>query len=211
MVKTYALSGLECNSPQRVNQKSLVALKASIAKRGIITPVIVDRKTMTIIDGHRRLYCACALGITDIPVIFSDTDGPVTTLYSELNETARPFVGPDKLYAAATGGVKYSGITGLSIDRLIEIVGHSRAAELARNGKSSSLYNEAVRFGRYCGMCTSRGGVSAQDKEAISVIIEWALKHKMVNFARMAIKEGIPPAVLQNAIENDKPLVMKWG
>jgi hypothetical protein len=48
------------------------ALKADIAKRGVLVPIEIDANTNQVVDGHHRLRAAQELGIEDYPVRFRE-------------------------------------------------------------------------------------------------------------------------------------------
>jgi hypothetical protein len=48
-------------------------IKSSIEKDGIIEPLIVDKETYIVISGNVRLKISIELGLSEVPVVFSDT------------------------------------------------------------------------------------------------------------------------------------------
>ncbi|MBM3455470.1 MAG: hypothetical protein FJX80_10015 [Bacteroidetes bacterium] len=48
-------------------------IKSNIEKLGIIEPLIVDKETYIVISGNVRLKISIELGLSEVPVIFSDT------------------------------------------------------------------------------------------------------------------------------------------
>jgi len=48
------------------------ALKADIAKRGVLVPIEIDANTNEVVDGHHRLRAAQELGMEDYPVRFRE-------------------------------------------------------------------------------------------------------------------------------------------
>lgn len=214
-VKIGELTGIGCNNPKRVEGSSLATLRDSIAVRGVLQPILVDKQTRRIIDGHRRVQCATELGMDTVPVIFVLADGSSHELYAELNTAARQFNGADKLYAAAIGGIEFPGGDGTSIRRTIEIVGTERAVELSRSGNSAVLYQKAIRIGRYCGQITKDAGkrreLNSDEKMIVRHIMEWVVTHKMSRLAEMAMHEDISQSALWEAIRDDRRIEMKWG
>ena len=70
----------------------LTALKNSVQKRGILCPVIIAvtaKNDAWLLDGHRRLAVAKALGFSQINaiVIKAENKNEVNRLYKELNQT----------------------------------------------------------------------------------------------------------------------------
>lgn len=74
--------------------KDTAALKQSIEKRGVLCPVLVcvtAKGDIWLIDGHRRLYAARELGITQISatVINAANKSEANRIYTELSKTAK--------------------------------------------------------------------------------------------------------------------------
>ena len=53
--------------------KNYKNIKSSIQNDGIIEPLIVDKETFIVISGNVRLKISIELGLSEVPVIFSDT------------------------------------------------------------------------------------------------------------------------------------------
>ena len=67
-------------SQKRYGVGASEGLRASIEDNNILTPLIVDRRTMTLIDGHSRHSVAGELGIELVPVIFvngANSEAPI--------------------------------------------------------------------------------------------------------------------------------------
>ncbi|WP_137703353.1 site-specific DNA-methyltransferase, partial [Marimonas lutisalis] len=69
--------------------KNIVKLKASVARFGFVTPILVDAQ-MGIIAGHGRLEAAKALGLTAVPTVVADhlSDAEVRALRIADNKLA---------------------------------------------------------------------------------------------------------------------------
>lgn len=60
---------LKCH--ERVDPARLALVRRAILHEGVIRrPVIVDRKSMVILDGHHRYTALCTLGAKRVPVAF---------------------------------------------------------------------------------------------------------------------------------------------
>ena len=215
-IEVCKLVGIGCNNPKRVTSSSLSALKESIATYGIMVPVLAEEKSMTIIDGHRRVQCAKELGMAIVPVILCPNGISGTALYAELNMASRKFSGADKLYAAATAGVEFPGGSGTSIKRMITIMGAARSAQLSQSGHSSTLYQKSIRIARYCGLVDIKSGTNgiplAEDELAsIKAVIEWIIACKSSRMAEEAIKGDVSPTILLDAINSNRKLEMRWS
>lgn len=57
-------------NPRVINESQLGNLRCSIAKNGLIIPVIVNKDNMIIVAGHQRTKAAIACGIKYVPVLF---------------------------------------------------------------------------------------------------------------------------------------------
>ena len=57
-------------NPRVINESQLSNLRRSIAKNGLIIPVIVNKDNMIIVAGHQRTKAAIACGIKETPVLF---------------------------------------------------------------------------------------------------------------------------------------------
>lgn len=58
---------------ENINETHLAKLKADIAKCGVLkSPIIVDLKTYTVLDGHHRLNSLKQLGVSRVPCILVD-------------------------------------------------------------------------------------------------------------------------------------------
>jgi len=62
------------NNPKKFKSKIFSRLLDSIKKFGIQTPLIVSKRTRTVIDGNQRLKAAIQLGIKDVPVKYIDLE-----------------------------------------------------------------------------------------------------------------------------------------
>jgi len=78
-----------------LKQWEFEALKADIAKRGVLVPIEVDAEDKTVVDGHHRLRACEELGIEDYPIRFrsyaSDEERKLTSIV--LNTYRRQLTG----------------------------------------------------------------------------------------------------------------------
>lgn len=85
LVKINDLKPAEYN-PRKWDDKMIEDLKASVAKFGLVDPLIVngakERKNI-VIGGHFRLFVAKQMGFTDVPVVYVNI--PDETTERELN------------------------------------------------------------------------------------------------------------------------------
>lgn len=58
-------------SHERISKKRVLKIKEDILKRNFINnPVVVDRKTLIILDGHHRVNALKLIGARQVPVFF---------------------------------------------------------------------------------------------------------------------------------------------
>lgn len=69
----------------RENLRNLDALARSLAKSGMLQPVLV-RPDFVVLDGARRLLAAEKLGWTEVPVVMANSWSVVKKYYAQLNE-----------------------------------------------------------------------------------------------------------------------------
>lgn len=69
-VKLYKISNINPAkyNPRKITDEELSGLKESIKKFGFVEPLIVNKRTNTLVGGHQRLKAAEALGFLEIPV-----------------------------------------------------------------------------------------------------------------------------------------------
>ena len=105
-VKIALLTTMAFNPASRVEEKHLKKLMAHITEHGVLNPISIDAETNRIIDGHRRVACAKALGLTEIPCVYyyGLSRNQAKKLYCELNDTARGFKNRDWLTIRHHGG-----------------------------------------------------------------------------------------------------------
>jgi hypothetical protein len=79
-VKLIQVDKLVCH--ERINKKRLHVVMEDLQRTKVLhTPVVVDRKTLLILDGHHRCQAFVQLGIKEIPCLmvnYFDTDIEVT-------------------------------------------------------------------------------------------------------------------------------------
>ena len=57
-------------NPRRISESAFAELKGSLKTLGLILPIIVNRKNMTIVAGHQRTKAAMAIGLTEAPCYY---------------------------------------------------------------------------------------------------------------------------------------------
>lgn len=72
-VKVNVLKFFE-NNPKKFTLKQFSRLLKSVKKEGILEPLTVNKKTMTVLNGNQRLKVAMQLGLTEVPVQYMDVE-----------------------------------------------------------------------------------------------------------------------------------------
>lgn len=63
-------------NPRRIDEHQLEALKRSLDRWGFVQPVIINKKTGSIVGGHQRVTAALELAMEKVPVVRVDLDEP---------------------------------------------------------------------------------------------------------------------------------------
>lgn len=100
-LETVPVSALRLfdGNPKKFTSQKYKLLVASIKERGILQPLVVNRKTMTVLDGNQRMKAAMQLGLKEVQVVFGDydeADEPI--LVAMFNET-RFAIDEDGMYS----------------------------------------------------------------------------------------------------------------
>lgn len=163
-----------------------MALRAAIDEVGYVIPVIVNKNTMNIVDGHLRVELAIEQKITSIPVIFLDVD------QEEEN----------KLLATIDPITQLATIDKLTLDELLGTI-HSQSEIInqmwdnMKNDNSPSIVNQTFNntgsetnpFDIYTGM----PDYQHEDKGAYqSVVVHLANEQAVLDFAKL-IGQNITP------------------
>ena len=61
-------------NPRQIDAHQLEALKRSIGRWGFVEPVIVNKRSGTIVGGHQRTKAALELAMDKVPVTYVDLD-----------------------------------------------------------------------------------------------------------------------------------------
>lgn len=169
---------------------------------GIVYPLIVSNDNK-LIDGHRRLACAKALGIKEVPCIVLPLE--LQQAWIVLNDTQLPIMG---------GGwteIVYRGVSIANLptrqrramQHIYELIGTDGIEAMAQKSRPMSphVLSWAKRIGRY---------IEDESDEMIAMILRWLIKHNMQKTARAAIESDVDPQVLMNSIKTDKPIRKAW-
>jgi len=201
-VKRNTLKPSEFNPPGRIQLKELTDLQASMKAEGFweFAPILVDRNGI-IIDGHRRWTVAGLLRMEDVPVTMVDADAD--ELWSKYNGTRMTLTGRQVMQAVGAGLKTRPAKFAPLIARLEDILGHEGMMAIA-DKISPFLVNQAVRVARYC--------LLDDDKVFLGLTIHWLTNHpRMSTMSTRAIRDNVPPNILERKIRQDKPLTPDWS
>jgi hypothetical protein len=59
-------------NPRAISNDALDGLKKSLSEFGLTQPLVVNKRTNTLVGGHQRLRAAAELGFLEIPVVYVD-------------------------------------------------------------------------------------------------------------------------------------------
>jgi hypothetical protein len=181
----------------RLLEKNLRLLERDIAEAGILQPILVQPDG-TILDGHRRVYCARKLGIAEIPAIVCHR--PPREAFRAINDTTRKLSSRESLELYLAGGLPPREVGG-DIEKLKKIGGQELLYAIFNSHQSPGILRVAEMIARYCSF--------QEDVEMMRKTIYWLLKHRMQRNARYACDTGTLPEVIYTAIVRDLPLSLK--
>ena len=190
------------NPASRTEPRRLRKLMEEIKRAGcIITPLQVGADGV-LADGHRRYACAKALGMTHVPVQFATL--PAATLYAILNTGTEPQRGIGWSQAVAQGFPlsEVRGDNKALIELWQTVLGPEDFAEMAARRSP-----EIVRVARGLANFVGRG----EDMAFLRAAILWMDRHNMHRMYIEARRDGISPAALVAAVEEDRPLSRRWA
>ncbi len=188
------------NPAIRTSKASLADILASITKHGIIYPLLLNSR-YDLIDGHRRLACANALGFKTVPVFISNKKISKDDCYETVNSTSRKMSAKEMIFVYINGG-KVSVYFRWRIAQLEILLGKEGLKTLADKHTSPLIYDVAKSICKYCNMNSD-----AFMKKAIW----WVLRHKAQWTVKRAIESNMPKAVLKKKVLSNTSIKLDWG
>lgn len=187
------------NPKTRTEAAKIRKLISSIEKIGLIYPVAVS-KDKKVIDGHRRVAVAKAMGWEEIPVLI--TAGNSEEVYGSVNYTTRRITGTEKLQ------IYLEEPNAIDADdrRLYEMaekhLGRQMLHKIVKTGGSVTTYRWCLEVGRY---------VDEKTPSFYSKVARWIMKHRDVRTIRslMALKQ--PSNIIRKAIMQCKPIATSFS
>jgi hypothetical protein len=163
-------------------------------------PILVS-KDMDVIDGHRRLACAVALGWDDVPVLVTESESK-DDVYAEVNSATARLSGSETLqvWLAEPDAVTKNMRT--RCENAESALGRPLLARIARHGLSLLLLRRATEISRYVG--------AANDQSFLPKAVSWLIRHRAQSIVNSYIKMGHPPRTLFNCIKSGKELAVRY-
>lgn len=192
-----AIKTASFNPKNRVEEKWLTTLKRSMETVGLIYPIVVTAKNQ-LVDGHRRLAVAKALGWKEIKAIVSPLDH--VDLYSQLNYTAARMTGNDSLGIWLKQPRAVSPRTATRIEAVEKRVGRKMITQLYEAGLSLRAYRRAYEIATYVG--------AEESDQFIRRALVW-----MIEFGTGPMLQALaiqqPARIVRQAIDESKPMKMR--
>lgn len=169
---------------------------------GIIQPIIVS-SDFQVIDGHRRLAAAKALGMTEVPVIVSPLS--LQAGWRVLNTTSLGVVSKDWVQAHYLG-YSLGNIPRKQrreIETIYRLIGEDGFANIAEAGMSSNVASEARYVAKYI---EGKSGRERPSDDMHREVLLWMIECKQQPHAKSAVKNGMDPDILRLAVVKRKKL-----
>jgi len=198
MVPLESLRPAPWNPPQRTTRQALKELQESIRARGIIVPLVIDTNG-NVIDGHRRLACAKALGLQVVPAVVVQAD---SSLYSELNDVTRRLNGKEWLHVFARG-VQAGKAHNKHLVEIERLCGREMIERMRRENLSSSVYKVARAVCRYT-------GTDPADDKWMRTVITWIVEGHRQAMAHWAMADGIKPQRLYEVVRDGRDIRRRY-
>lgn len=202
-VPTESIKTMPWNPASRTEARALKDLAASIRLRGILVPVVLD-EDYRLIDGHRRVACAKALGITTVPAVIVPVRGAAAnSLYAEMIDTSRKVTGREATQMHLFGGIAPRRHRA-ALEFVERCLGRNGLVDIAAKKLSAtSLLTEARAICRYTG--------TDPDNDAwMRQVLHWLIDGHRQAMAHGAIADRIPPKDLLRAIERGADIRRTW-
>ncbi len=197
LIPLKRLKDAKHNPANRISPKNLVALMDSMDMIGLLSPVTITADE-EIIDGHRRVASAKALGWEDIECNIIEEDP--SAVYASVNSTPRKMVGSDALNVWLVNAVAVTTRLAMKFSAMNEVIGRPLVKRIADAGLSARVYDTAKRISRYCG---------DPSKETIKAVVKWLIETASIGQVMKALEAGHDPKIVMKAVRENKPIVFK--
>lgn len=192
------LKGAAHNPKYRTAKKNahLGQLLRSIERIGLIYPILVDKATGIIIDGHRRVEVAKRLGWDEIPALYVSSDDP-DGVYAEVNATAKQLSSGENLQVYLANEKAVTPWMRVHCQNWERRLGRPILVKLAKAGMSTRTLGVARKIATYTG----------SDTDAfVKAAALWLLRHRCRAHVDAFILTQQQPSKLYGAVKNNRPL-----
>lgn len=197
MVPLKLLKESPWNPANRISPQAIRDLKDSLDAIGLLHPVSIT-KDKQIIEGHRRVAAAKALGWKEIEC--NIIDGDPATVYASVNVTSRKMGGNDALGVWLKNPMALCHKQRVPMERMKERLGIGLVEKIYNQGLSIRVYHTALRISRYCDERTD---------ETLKAIVSWLLEFAVIGQVMKAMEAGESPALILKAVRSQKPIKFK--
>jgi hypothetical protein len=194
LLRVEDVKSADYNPARRTEAKRIKELTRSMSDIGLLYPVLVDESNR-LIDGHRRLAAAKALGWLTLPAIV--VKGDRNAIYASVNATAAKMTGNESL-AAWLGNTHAATPRNQKIfAEMSNTLGLPTVRRLCEQGLSARAYQTALRISRYCGQPTP---------EFVRKAVVWLMDVAVIGQAMKCLEAGIPAKDLATAVLKGQPI-----
>ena len=199
------------NPPERTNSNSAyLTLKSKIKDYGVINPVHFCGDTMTLCDGHRR---ASAARECEIKKMYGYKYSGLTikerdSLFKILNTTSVKYSGAQELFTYLQGGevseqfARYCATILKAGDYVKSGNGMKFLITMRNNKKSPTSF--VIGINEYAKL-TEDHSLETQAR-----VLNWMVNIGSAHGLKSLISLKCPKHLIQNAVENDKPIEGTW-
>ena len=179
-------------------------LKKSILENGLIVPVILD-SSMKLIDGHRRLSCFLDLQLPTIPAIINPAINSLNydKTFVIANENSMKIDATQETERYLMGAKTISNKVLKSIKLIEDIGGKNSIRRIVSMKKSPSTY--VIGINMYCSY------TKQNTRKAKRQCLYWMFNVGTAYMLKTAMSLFIPSDLLQQYVEQRKPMVAEWA
>ena len=216
-VTTLKISEVEPNSHQprtSFDDEALRELADSIREHGVIQPVIVrplESGTYQIVAGERRWRASRMAGLSEIPVVIRELDGPQTLEVAIIENLQREDLNAIEL---ATGYKSLMEEHGMTQEQVAKKIGKSRS-DVANTIRLLSLPESVMKHIRSGKISKghAKALLSLEDKSQMEEVAHKIVLDQMLvrDIERLAKESKQPKKPSEKQPEDAKPRDIGWG
>lgn len=186
----------------RTEYKNLRDLMNNMEEYGfLVSQPVTIMENNKVVDGHRRIACAKALGIKEVPCIRETVFKTVDEAWGVIS-TGKRSLGTRDVIEAIHKNMKFfpNNSGGYNAKRLVENYGMAMLDYLSENGYKYNVIAYSEKLSRY---------ISNTDRAYTEKIIKWMNELNQVNVTRIALETGYPPKNFRDKVDNNEPITFK--